>query len=409
MSARTRLRNKADLATGLCLDPAMRTGRHQAATVRRARTLARLIGAALGMLAGVFYGLFIISTSGLFDHNRSLALASLLAAGVAGAAAFALATPLLTVDPFLWLQDAIDNASPGELLGASVGLLVALAVAALLGALLSGLPWGLGFAVSTALACVLVYVGVRAGTRRRQLVDDVLSALPLRTGHSALPTGPSAQDGAPIVVDTSAFIDGRIADVVRTGFIQGRLLIADFVLEELQKVADSGDPIRRQRGRRGLALADELRRSEEVVCELVELAFPGTPEVDARLVKLARLRGASLLTVDYNLNRLAQAEGLRVLNLNDLAAALKPPATAGEVLRVAVLREGREPQQGIGYLDDGTMVVVEGGRKHLQSTIDAVVTSVLQTSSGRMVFATAPSPSEETRAPRGRGQRAGRG
>ena len=394
----------------------MRTGRHQVATVRRARSLARLIGAALGILGGIFYGLFIISTSGLFNHNTSLALASLLAAGVAGAAAFALAAPLLTVDPFLWLQDAIDGATPGELLGASIGLLVALAVSALLAVLLGSLPWGLGFAISTVLACVLVYVGVRAGTRRREVLDEVIAALPLRTAGTTVAPGPVSQDGAPIVVDTSAFIDGRVADVARTGFIQGRLLLADFVLEELQKVADSGDPVRRQRGRRGLALAEDLRRSEHVVCELVEVAFPGTPDIDARLVKLARLRGAALLTVDYNLNRLAQAEGIRVLNLNDLSAALKPPATAGEVLKVALIREGREPGQGVGYLDDGTMVVVEGGRRHLESTIDAVVTSVLQTSSGRMIFATAPSAPAESaaapgsgKAPRGRGQRAVRG
>ncbi|MFN2451056.1 MAG: PIN/TRAM domain-containing protein [Candidatus Dormibacteria bacterium] len=398
----------------------MRTGRHQVATVRRARVLARLLGAAVGILGGIFYGLFIISTSGLFNHNTSLALASLLAAGVAGAAAFALAAPLLTVDPFLWLQDSIDGATPGELLGASIGLLVALAVSALLAVLLGSLPWGLGFAISTMLACVLVYVGVRAGTRRRQVLDDVIAALPLRTGGASAAPGPASQDGTPIVLDTSALIDGRVADVARTGFIQGRLLLADFVLEELQKVADSGDPVRRQRGRRGLALADDLRRSEDVVCELVEVAFPGTPDVDARLVKLARLRGAALLTVDYNLNRLAQAEGLRVLNLNDLSGALKPPATAGEVLKVALIREGREPGQGVGYLDDGTMVVVEGGRRHLESTIDAVVTSVLQTSSGRMIFATAPSTPEESAAapgtstntgkvPRGRGQRAVRG
>lgn len=386
----------------------MRIGRHELAAVRRARTLARLLGATLGMLAGVFYGLFIISISGIFNHSPSLALGSLLAAGVAGAAAFALAGPLV-VELFIRLQDAIDNASAGELLGASVGLLIALAIAALSAVLLSSLPWGLGFAVSILLACVLAYVGVRAGTRRRELLDGVLSAFPGRVAPPALAPGRPAQDGAPIVVDTSALIDGRIADVVRSGFIQGRLLFADFVLEELQMVADSGDPIRRQRGRRGLALADELRRGEEVVCELVELAFPGTPDVDARLVRLARLRGAALLTVDYNLNQLAQAEGLRVLNLNDLASALKPQVTAGETLRVAMIREGREPQQAIGYLDDGTMVVVEGGRRHLQSTIDTVVSSVLQTSSGRMIFATAPGPGEGNRAPRGRGQRAVRG
>ncbi len=183
-------------------------------------------------------------------------------------------------------------------------------------------------------------------------------------------------------------IDGRIVDVAAAGFVPGRLLIPGFVLEELQRVADSADPFRRQKGRRGLGVVDALQKSEDVVVELVDLDFPGTPEVDARLVKLARARNASLMTQDYNLNRLAQIEGVRVLNLNDLANAVKPIVGAGESMAITIVKEGKEPHQGVGYFEDGTMVVVENGREHVDETVTVTVTTVLQTTAGRMIFAT---------------------
>ncbi|HAW10883.1 MAG TPA: hypothetical protein DCX12_07445, partial [Chloroflexi bacterium] len=186
----------------------------------------------------------------------------------------------------------------------------------------------------------------------------------------------------------SVLIDGRISDVAATGFIQGRLLVAGFVLEELQKVADSGDSLRRSRGRRGLAVVEELKRQVHVTCDVVDDDFPGTPEVDAKLVKLARSREAALMTNDFNLNRLASVQGIRVLNLNDLANALKPMVSSGEGLELTIVKEGKEPLQGVGYLDDGTMVVVEGGRDHLDRQVHVTVTSVLQTAAGRMIFAT---------------------
>jgi uncharacterized protein YacL len=339
------------------------------------------------MVAGVLYGGYLSAQT--FVHPaeyESAVLAVLLGTGVAGSAALALAAPLLTVDPFLWLENVLDHAPASELIGALAGLTVALLISALVAVLLSPLPSGIGFVVSVALACCLVYVGIRTGTRRRDAFAD---AFRRRGGVETPAEDPAPQDGTPIVLDTSVLIDGRITDVAATGFLQGRLLVAAFVLEELQKVADSGDPLRRSRGRRGLGVVDELKRQVHVTCDVVDQDFPGTPEVDAKLVKLARARGAALMTNDFNLNQLASVQGIRVLNLNDLANALKPIVGSGEGLELTIVKEGKEPNQGVGYLEDGTMVVVEGGRDHVERRVRVTVTSVLQTAAGRMIFATA--------------------
>lgn len=366
---------------------------HDSKAVRRARTISRLIGAVSGVVLGVVYGAYIITNSqGLLTQNRSIALAALLGAAVVGATSLALAAPLLSVDPFLWLQRTLEEAPLSQVVGATVGLVVALTVAALLAVLLSPLPWGLGILISLCLACALVYVGVRTGTRRRDAVAELLSRRAPQRDVLDGDTGPS--DGQPIVVDTSALIDGRIVDVATAGFLSGTLLLAGFVLEELQRVADSGDPMRRAKGRRGLAVVESLQSMQEVQCQIVDLDYPGNVEVDVRLVKLARAQAAAILTQDYNLNRLARIEGLRVLNLNELANALKPIVAAGETMAIAIVKEGKEPHQGVGYLDDGTMVVVEGGRNHQDETVTATVTSVLQTAAGRMIFAAMEIPED---------------
>ena len=355
--------------------------------VRRARTLARLVGAVVGMVAGVLYGAYIVQQQGAtLRTDQAAGLAVVLGTGAAAAAALALAAPLLTVDPFLWMEHILDDAPAGELIGALAGITVGLLISALVAVLINPLPWGMGLVISLALACTLVYAGVRTGTRRRDAFAD---ALRRRAARDQEAEDPAAQDGAPIVVDTSVLIDGRVTDVVASGFIQGRLLIPAFVLEELQRVADSADALRRAKGRRGLAVADELKRQTHVVCEVIDLDFPGTPEVDSRLLRVARARSAALWTNDFNLNRLATVQGIRVLNLNDLANALKPIVASGESLALTIVKEGKEPHQGVGYLDDGTMVVVEGGRDHLDRQVQVTVTSVLQTPAGRMIFATA--------------------
>ncbi|HEV3273647.1 MAG TPA: TRAM domain-containing protein [Candidatus Dormibacteraeota bacterium] len=359
---------------------------HADRTIRRARNVSRIIGAGVGFVFGVLYGVFILSgTPGVLTQNTTTAGAALLAAGAAGAASLALAAPLLSIEPYLWLERNLEEAPPGQLIGAMIGLIAALLIATMLAVLLNPLPYGLGVLLSLGLATVLVYVGVRTGSRRRDALGVVFGR---STSVNIDEGGPAPLDGQPVIVDTSVLIDGRIVDVAAAGFVPGRLLIPGFVLEELQRVADSADPFRRQKGRRGLGVVDALQKSEEVVCELVDLDFPGTPDVDARLVKLARARGAALMTQDYNLNRLAQIEGVRVLNLNDLANAVKPIVGAGESMAITIVKEGKEPHQGVGYFEDGTMVVVENGSSRVDETVTVTVTTVLQTTAGRMIFAT---------------------
>jgi uncharacterized protein YacL len=359
---------------------------HADRTIRRARNVSRIIGAGVGFVFGVLYGVFVLSgTPGVLTQNTTIAGAALLAAGAAGAASLALAAPLLTVEPYLWLERNLEEAPAAQVVGAVIGLIAALLIATMVAILLKPLPYGAGVLLSLALATVLAYVGVRTGSRRRDALGVVFGrGAPVDIDEG----GPAPLDGQPVIVDTSVLIDGRIVDVAAAGFVPGRLLIPGFVLEELQRVADSADPFRRQKGRRGLGVVDALQKAQDVVCELVDLDFPGTPDVDARLVKLARARNAALMTQDYNLNRLAQIEGVRVLNLNDLANAVKPIVGAGESMAITIIKEGKEPHQGVGYFEDGTMVVVENGRSHVDETVTVTVTTVLQTTAGRMIFAT---------------------
>jgi uncharacterized protein YacL len=198
-----------------------------------------------------------------------------------------------------------------------------------------------------------------------------------------LSRAPSAPAG--LLVDTSAIIDGRLGDLVATGFLDRELVIPVFVLLELQQVADSGEPLRRARGRRGLEVVNALRAGDHAV-STPDVDFRDLQDVDTKLVRLAREGGMPILTTDYNLNRVARVQGVKVLNVNELANALKPAVLPGETLEVKVLREGREAEQGVGYLEDGTMIVIEGARRRVGETVAVEVTSVLQSPSGKMIF-----------------------
>lgn len=189
-----------------------------------------------------------------------------------------------------------------------------------------------------------------------------------------------------VVVDTSAIIDGRITDICKTRFIEGKMVVPRFVLKELQQIADSADPIKRQRGRRGLEVLNTIQKDIGIPVIIHEEDFPDIKEVDAKLVKLAKLLEAKIFTVDFNLNRVAAIQGIKVLNINELANALKPVVFPGELMEIRLLREGKEYNQAVGYLDDGTMVVAEDARKFIGSTVKVAVTSVLQTQAGRMIF-----------------------
>jgi uncharacterized protein YacL len=188
------------------------------------------------------------------------------------------------------------------------------------------------------------------------------------------------------LVDTSAIIDGRIGDLAKTGFIEGKIVIAEFVLSELQTIADSQDNLRRRKGRRGLDILGELRRSPEVQLEVLNKDYPTIPDVDRKLIQLAKELNAKIITTDYNLNKVAKVEGVPVLNINELANAVKPRFIPGEEIEVEVIDRGEEINQGVGYLDDGTMVVVENGRRFIGKKIKAIVNSSLQTEAGKMLF-----------------------
>ena len=197
-----------------------------------------------------------------------------------------------------------------------------------------------------------------------------------------------------ILLDTSVIIDGRVADICETAFLSGKLYLPRFVLKELQLIADSSDPLKRNRGRRGLDILNRMKKNPFIEIKIHETDFAELNTVDAKLVKLAQELGGKVLTNDYNLNKVAELQGVKVLNINELANALKPIVIPGEVMQIKILKEGKEQDQGVGYLDDGTMVVVDNARKRIGQSFSVTITSVLQTQAGRMIFA---KPSDESR------------
>jgi uncharacterized protein YacL len=221
---------------------------------------------------------------------------------------------------------------------------------------------------------------------RQNDLAGVFSSLTTRSiGSGSAELTPST-DSRTILLDTSVIIDGRIADIARTGFVPGSLLIPRFVLAELQYIADSSDSLRRQRGRRGMEVLSQLQKDTNVVVRISDIDVEGTREVDDKLVILARQMRCPILTNDYNLNKIAEFQGVTVLNVNELANAVKSVMLPGEILRIRVIQEGKEVNQGVGYMDDGTMVVVENGREYVGHETDVTVTKVLQTAAGRMIF-----------------------
>ncbi|MHB8325726.1 MAG: TRAM domain-containing protein [Candidatus Dormibacteria bacterium] len=356
--------------------------------------LASLVGMCVGSVAGILYGAILVqNVRGPLDTWQGAVVTLAMSLGLGCVVGYILG-PNLSVRPYFWAEEQLATLPFSELIGLLVGILVALAIAALVALIASGLPYGLGWMVAVVVAAVLVPLGLSVGRRRRR--DISLMGLPM---------GASGPPLAKVVVDTSAVIDGRLLDLARAGFCLYQLVIPQFVLDELQAVADSGDPVRRARGRRGIAMLEELRSLSGLDLSFPQIDYPSMPEVDARLVRLAREEGAGIFTVDFNLDRLAQIAGLRVLNLNQLATALRPALVAGERLEVDVVKEGREPEQGVGYLEDGTMLVVEGGQVHLGERVEVTVRSVIQTASGRMVFTQFESRCEATPPARRGGRR----
>ena len=263
------------------------------------------------------------------------------------------------------------------------GLMAGAVLAALLTALIRLLPLG-SFAWIPALC---LYVGLMTGGwllgRRRTHEED---AAPSAAAHERQDGPCIAVRAIPKILDTSAIIDGRVCDICKAGFMEGELVVPAFVLDELRHIADSADPLRRNRGRRGLDVLNRLQEDGRCQVHVEDKDYGELDEVDVKLLRLARDLGGAVLTNDYNLNKVAGVTGVPVLNINELAGALRPVVLPGEEMTVHLVREGREPGQGVAYLDDGTMVVVENGRRRVGETLETIVTTVLQTSAGRMIF-----------------------
>lgn len=305
--------------------------------------------------------------------------------GLFGALVGLIVTPYLTTRPIRALRALLRRVETQTLLAALVGLIVGLVIAVLLSFPLSLLPRPFGQVLPFVAVLVVSYFGVAIFVMRQHDIFSIFRGRFVRA--ESVDRVDDSSLGRKILVDTSVIIDGRIADIARTGFLTGSFLIPRFVLNELQHIADSADGLRRQRGRRGMEILSQLQEDTTVPVQISDIDVEGTNEVDDKLVILARQLSAPVLTNDYNLNRIAELQGVPVLNVNELANAVKAALLPGEVIKVNVIQKGKEARQGVGYLDDGTMVVVENGVNYLQEEIDVVVTKVLQTAAGRMIFA----------------------
>ncbi len=281
---------------------------------------------------------------------------------------------------FVLLAEAvIKKFSAKIIVGGTVGLVVGLAIAFLISYPLGRFMDSVHMAVSVyvIISCTFGYIGVTLGSGK---IGEIRSS---RLPFLAIEDSDSPSDK---ILDTSALIDGRVAEVAESGFLEGRLLVPRFILNELQAVADSADPLKRQRGRRGMEVLARLKEMGHVALEINSTEPAGQVEVDQKLIALARMKQAALVTTDYNLNQIARLQGVKVLNVNQLSQAVRPVVLPGETFTVQIVKEGKSHGQGVGYLEDGTMVVIENARRLIGQSAEVAVTSILQTSAGRMVF-----------------------
>lgn len=279
----------------------------------------------------------------------------------------------------------IQKLTVTEFLFGTLGLLIGLVFATLIGIPISRIHFVIGPILFILIDLIGALVGIKIFIKRK---DDILNLLTsIKKNGIRDKKNKHNEKICPKILDTSVIIDGRIFDICQTGFVEGPLVIPGFVLNELRHISDSADGLKRNRGRRGLDILNKIQKELSIETQIYEEDFPEIAEVDAKLLKLAQVLNGKVVTNDFNLNKVAEFQGVPVLNINELANAIKPVLLPGEEMKVVVMKDGKEASQGIAYLDDGTMIVVEGGRKFISEEIMVVVTSVLQTAAGRMIFA----------------------
>jgi uncharacterized protein YacL len=283
-----------------------------------------------------------------------------------------------------WVEAKLNKMPVYDVIAGSIGLAVGLIISNLIGSAFMHIPI-IGSYVPGIISIILGYLGINIAIHKREEMIGMMVSFPWK--------GKERQKEKIVnklsykILDTSVIIDGRIADICKSGFVEGILVVPMFVLDELQHIADSSDLLKRNRGRRGLDILNRMQKELGLHVEIYEQDFEDIAEVDSKLVKLAQLLKGKLVTNDYNLNKVAELQGVTVLNINELSNSVKPVVLPGEEMVVHVVKDGKELGQGIGYLDDGTMIVVDSGKKHMGDTIGVLVTSVLQTAAGRMIFA----------------------
>lgn len=364
--------------------------------LRITRVIMTLVGLVGGLLLG-HYGLLAASAAfGFHIQSRSMYAVLVISVSVLFALiGFIIARPMLRgiIHGTKWVEQRLQKMPFPDLIAGTIGLILGLLVAFLLSSALMTLPL-VGAYMPLLASLILGYLGASLGYRWRERIALLLEGI--KTERKRDKTGKKnerlnseleviACPAHAKVLDTSVIIDGRIVEICRSGFLEGPLIITDFVLDELRHIADSSDSQKRNRGRRGLDILNELRKLD-VEVQSLHVDYDNITEVDSKLVRLAHDLGGYVVTNDFNLNKVASFHKVRVLNVNELAGAIKTVLLPGEAMRVEVVAKGKEAEQGVGYLDDGTMIVVESGRKHIGKTVDAVVTSVIQTNAGRMIF-----------------------
>ena len=352
--------------------------------MKRSDALALRVGLGIGVVGGFVLGYSLVRLSGITHQGWVLITLTTLEGLV-----FAyLGTPYV-LGGWRGFNRRLINTPLPDLLSGLLGMVVGLVIAVLIGVFVRDLTFG--YQLSSILALLLAALGASVGVNRRAELAALFFGGPVEQSHHRL---------SAVLLDTSVIIDGRILDIAKTGFLDMPLVILSSVLRELQLVADSADAMRRRRGRRGLDVLTEMQKDSSIPLQVVDDDATPSTEIDTHLVRTAKRRSWGIMTNDFNLNRIARLEGVEVLNLNELAQAMRPVAIPGEEIVVAVAREGKEPGQGVGSLDDGTMVVIQNGRRLINQTVTAVVTSVIQTSAGRMIFAE-PMGQDARRAGRG--------
>jgi uncharacterized protein YacL len=366
------------------------------------KTISRIVGSIIAIAVVVSILLF---DRAVID-DRKISLQWGIAIGVGIVILAFLITPYVTVIPSRWISDKISGAAASDLVAAAIGLTIGLIISALLAIPLANLPSTWGHLLPFVCALLFGYLGVTIAvlrkndiahlfqgamvarrTRERERDEERERERKEQDAKEKEKEAAATPEVLQILLDTSTIIDGRIADISQTGFIFGTLVVPRFVLNELQRIADSADTMRRNRGRRGLEILNRLQKDATVPIEIIDADIEGIADVDGKLVKMARNLHCSIITNDFNLNRVAELQGVKVLNINELANAIKPVLLPGEDLHIKIMQDGKELGQGVGYLDDGTMIVVENGRQFMNMTIEVTVTRVLQTVAGRMIFA----------------------